>query len=516
MTSTLDEEALAEALAPDVRAERGVFFTPRRIVDLVLSRCAPFVPTRGPVAVIDPACGAGAFLAAAAERWPRATLDGLELDETTAERCRERIPRARVTAGDALGSPALEEVLSHLPPDAFEVWVGNPPYNGTSPLLRSPEAWTRACEWLPSTVTLPRGTSLREDFVFFLLRASVHLAQRQGVLAFVTSATLLDTYLYAPVRQVLIERLCLREVVDLGPGVFRGTKVKTCVTVWTSPGPTQAPVRFEGERGVATFLPGAPDFRLRADDGPAAALEAGWRKSGEALATLVPISFPGLKTRFDELLVDNDPAQLFERVRDFLSADLGRLPDFARAHRLPDRVLPKLAELKATSAGVDAEAGCVRRFLRYRGPLPMGAPGWCYLDRRLIPRGDHRLRGRYDPHAEAVKLVFNAHELPLAAQVLDAPGCVTAYRHSRFAPLQVPRRVREEGIGVAARLSEAELSDVVPNLSPRGERLAARLGSPRAAFEAIARFMKSDEFQAVWAPAFGASRELVVPVEALP
>jgi SAM-dependent methyltransferase len=517
MTASVDEEALAEPSSSEARAQRGMYFTPRPVVDLVLSRCAPFVRDRGPLAVVDPACGAGAFLAAATERWPRAKLVGLELDSSSAERCRERVAKASVVVGDALYGEALEAALAALPAESFEVWVGNPPYNGTSPLLRSPEGWATACAWLPTSSILPRGGSLREDYVFFLLRASLRLARRPGVLAFVTSATLLDSFLYASVRSALLERLALREVIDLGPGVFRGTRVKTCVTVWTSPGPTLEPVRFE-RRGSATesvFVPTAPDYRLRADDARAIAMEQELRETGEALSTLVPISFPGLKTRFDELLVDDDAGRLFARVAAFLRSPPEELESFAAKHALPPRTWPKLRALKEASTGLTPSKACVRRFLRYRGPLPMGEPSWCYLHRRLIPRGDHRLRGGYDPHLEPTKLVFNLHELPLAARVLDSPGCVTAYRHSRFAPLRTPRRLLAEGLGVAARLGPGELADLTPNLSARGLALAARLGDPALAFEAIAAFLQSEALQQVWAPAFGTSREPAVPVESL-
>lgn len=181
---------------------------------------------------------------------------------------------------------------------------------------------------------------------------------------------------------------------------------------------------------------------------------------------------------------------------------------------MPEKTGAKLAALHADGRGVTASRAQVRPFIRYRGPLAMGAPAFCYLERRLIPRGDHRLRGAWDPHAQPVKLVFNVHELPLAAHVLDAPGCVTAYRHSRFAPLLVPRKVRDGGIDAAGRLEGTDLTDLVPNLSPRGLAAADRLGSARAVFDAIARFVQSSAFQETWAPAYGASRTPCVPVDA--
>jgi len=160
------------------------------------------------------------------------------------------------------------------------------------------------------------------------------------------------------------------------------------------------------------------------------------------------------------------------------------------------------------------DARKVRPFFRYAGErhrhgVPASARAFCYLDRRLIPRGDHRLQGEYDPHRCKVKLVFNARERPLCATVVEEEGCVTAHRHTRFAPLHVPWLLREQGPG-AARGAE-DLGPEVPNLSPQGLLWAERLGGPRALFRAVARFVNSEAVQRTWAPAYGASREICVP-----
>lgn len=480
MTHALDEEALAAHVAPSERLERGAFFTPAHVVARTLELLA--VPP-GPLRIIDPACGAGAFLAAAARRWPDAELFGVELNERSAELCRQRVPRATIAVGNAL----VDELLPARD-GRFELWLGNPPWNGTSPLLRDRHAWGRACSRLPDGLTLKRGTSLREDFVFFLLLAAQRLAIGPGALAFVTSATLLDAYAHAPVREALLRRLALQHVELLPRGTFANTRVEPCITVWTTGG---------GARREAS----PPDWNLRPRREDAEALDARWRRDGLPLDALVPVSFAGLKTRFDELLVDDSRERLVRRVEAFLTAR--SLPRFAREFGLED-FLPKLQALRDFAGAATFSTAGVRRFLRYRGPNPMGPKAWCYVDRRLIPRGDHRLRGDFDPHAQPLKLVFNVHELPLAAHVLDEPGCVTMYRHSRFAPPFVPRALL-----TAPGATDFDADDLVPNLTPR----ALTLGGPREVFAHIARHVMSRPFQDGWAPAFGASR---VPLIALP
>ena len=490
----VDEEAFAETLPPAVRAARGAFFTPSEIVERVLNAVEPLIAEFGeaPLRFVDPACGAGAFLSAVSRRWPTATLVGTDLEAKSLETCRQRVPTAHLTHANALLLP-----FDAAPSGAIDIWLGNPPYNGTSPLLKDRDGWALARSHLPEGLTLPRGTSLRDDFVFFLLKASKHLEGRQGILAFVTSSTLLDAFQHAPIRQALLQRLTLRQVIDLGPGAFRGTRVSTCITVWSTSAGASG---FEGPMpglGRQRLHPAPPDFTLRPASDEAEALDAQWRADGVELTTLIPISFSGLKTRFDELLVDDDRLALQRRIEDLANAD--DLDAFMARHGLPHRA--KLEALWANRTAFDPKK--VRGFHHPRGTHPAR---FCYLDRALIPRGDHRLRGDYDPHAEPVKLVFNINELPLAAKVLDAPGCVTAYRHSRFAPLFVPSTVLSEGLAVTR--SGQPLGERVANVS-------LEVKNPRGLFDRVARFITSAEVQQVWAPAFGTRRILPIPLRVI-
>jgi hypothetical protein len=504
------------------RRQHGVYLTPPGLVDRVFELALPQVAA-GPLTVVDPACGDGAFLAAARTRLPLAVLVGLELSEALAGAARTRVRRAHVLVGDALrgGWAALEATL---PERHVELWVGNPPYNGTSPLLRDPAAYAALRTRIGLDASLPPGTSLRDDYAFFLLLAAARLRHRRGVLAFITSATLLDAFLYAPVRQRLLESLALENVVDLGAGAFPGTRVRACITIWRSRGPRgQArfrcrlpgePLRFGPDE---RFSPEGPEWNLRPTRAEARGLDAAWRARGEPLDRLVPIHCTGLKTRFDELLVDGDAELLFARVDAFLRTSPRGLAQFAAAFGLPSALVPKLERLRHTlGLPPRAERTAVRRFFRYagarhRGSLPESVRAYCYLDRRLIPRGDHRLTGHFDPHLHPVKLVFNLRELPLSAALVDTPGCIPAYRHARFAPLEVPERVWAAGRGVARR--DAALGPLVPNLSRVGRAWATRVGGVHAAFRHIVAFVNSPAVQDVWAPAFGCSRSLPIPLD---
>lgn len=505
---TIDEESLAESLPRATRRTLGAWFTPQPVVARVLDLVKGHLPSAGPARVVDPACGAGAFLSAAADAFPATQLFGLEVHPDSAEAAHSRVPHAHILTGDALRG-GLESLLPAASDDAFELWLGNPPYNGTSTLLKEPEHWARLCALFPGA--LPRGTSLRDDYAFFLLLAADRLMRQRGALAFVTSATLLDAFLYGPLRRHLLERLQLREVEVLPTGTFRGTRVRTCITVWTAkPARRRALSRFHGSEGPIRFAPEDPELRLLPTDAKARALDLAWRQHGEPLDVLVPVSLTGLKTRFDELLVDASKARLAARVRAFLACPPEALDAFAEAHALPAALLPKLRALKESPGvqGLHFSGARIRRFFRFAGPrhrngVPPADRAYCYLERALIPRGDHRLKGDWDPHVEPYKLVFNLREHPLVSAVIEGPGAVTAWRHARFAPLHVPIDGRRPDAGL--RL----------NLSARGLAAAERLGGPRELFLAIARFIQSEPVQRHWAPAYATSGVLPVPVDRL-
>ncbi|SEL79242.1 N-6 DNA Methylase [Stigmatella aurantiaca] len=509
----VDEEALVHRFPGLDRRLLGAYYTPAPLVErtlgLALAHLGP-----GPLSIVDPACGAGAFLSAAARLRPKAQLLGLEVTGEAAQVCQARVPSAEVHVGDALRG-GLEPLLARIPRAHRELWVGNPPYNGTSPVLKDRDTYARLRALLP--LALPPGTSLRDDFAFFLLIAAHRLRTRPGVLAFITPSTLLDAFLYSPLRQALLGSLTLRQVVDLGAGAFANTQVRTCITVWSSLPAPAAPLLFERGDGKTAFTPTPPEWRLAPTPPEAAELDARWLAQGEPLTKLVPVSLPGVKTRFDELLVDDDPERLLERLRHFARTPPRGLRAFMKAHGIPSTLLPKLRALQDGPA-FRVEPACVRPFFRYagarhRGALPPEARAFCYLDRRLIPRGDHRLRGPYDPHLGAVKLLFNVRELPLSAALLEEEGCVHDHRHARFAPLWVPQRVREEGLDVTRDVSSVQaLGPLVPNLSPRGLAWAERLGGPLPAFRELVRFLNGPQVQQVWAPVFGASRVLPIPL----
>jgi hypothetical protein len=111
------------------RVEFGDWQTPLDLATAALEIVSR--STEKPRAVLEPTCGEGAFLAAAAKRFPRARLAGYEINPTYARRARAELPRADIDVADffAVDWAAAVEKL----PEPILV-VGNPPWVTSSTL----------------------------------------------------------------------------------------------------------------------------------------------------------------------------------------------------------------------------------------------------------------------------------------------------------------------------------------------------------------------------------------------
>lgn len=106
------------------RVVRGDWQTPDALAEAVLQCIAR---DGAPAAVLEPTCGQGAFLAAAARCFPQATLCGFDVSEEYVARARGRLPpeRSAVCVADFFTVP-WERVVSGL---GSPLWVvGNPPW----------------------------------------------------------------------------------------------------------------------------------------------------------------------------------------------------------------------------------------------------------------------------------------------------------------------------------------------------------------------------------------------------
>jgi SAM-dependent methyltransferase len=178
----------------DERRRLGAWYTPPDLVELVqsvsLDRVLPHRPDPAGLLVLDPACGTGNLLVAAADRLVRAGLDpegaqqclvGVDVDGAALAEARRRLPGARFVEADG---------LTWSPDAAVDVVVGNPPF--LSPLRRRAGVGARG------------GARYADVAAQFLARWAAQLAPG-GALGFVMPLSFLSTLDAAPIRAAVLE-----------------------------------------------------------------------------------------------------------------------------------------------------------------------------------------------------------------------------------------------------------------------------------------------------------------------
>ncbi len=235
----LYEQVLAK-LEPDERKARGVYTTPRELVDFVVRTADGLLQDEElgltgiadhRAVVLDPACGGGAFLQAARNAGVLPTrLFGFEI-QPEAARLAAGLTAASVIAGNPLAGPALGEGFVQrlnrqalVGGGAVPVILGNPPFRG-----HSATPTTRGAErtWIARLVDLYKvqepelrlpGQSkwLQDDYVKFL-RFGQWLVELggTGVLCFVTNHAWVDNPTFRGLRKSLLRTFDRLVVLDL-------------------------------------------------------------------------------------------------------------------------------------------------------------------------------------------------------------------------------------------------------------------------------------------------------------
>ncbi|WP_370288144.1 class I SAM-dependent DNA methyltransferase [Nocardioides sp.] len=213
----------ARRLAREHRTRRrpmGAFYTPDDLVAWVLDRALP-TPASG-ARVLDPACGTGHFLVAAARRVGVAGVHGSDLDADAVA-----IARRRLSALDPTVSPeqleqqvVVADGLEHWRGRRFDAVVGNPPFLGQ---LRR-DTGGRA---EPGRRALGAYTDTSAVF----LHAALDLVEPGGTVALVQPLSLLAARDAGPVRERVLAAGALTDFWTTPRPVFEGTDVLCCVPV---------------------------------------------------------------------------------------------------------------------------------------------------------------------------------------------------------------------------------------------------------------------------------------------
>jgi hypothetical protein len=218
-------ELLQRELDAGRRLRRGMFFTPRPLVQFMVRSVARLVErfaNRDRLHIIDPACGYGGFLIEAGIGIPAARLTGIEICGATCAVARllttrelsDRQP-ALINANPLLAGDSLRETILGLPTQPLiPVILGNPPWSNFGRQNRGP--------WIDGLLAdyraglNERKTNLADDAIKFIRWAQYWVEQAgAGIVALVTPNTWLLGLTHRRMRQSLQETFDELLVLDL-------------------------------------------------------------------------------------------------------------------------------------------------------------------------------------------------------------------------------------------------------------------------------------------------------------
>ncbi len=231
------------ALPDEHRAAHGVFYTPPPLVDHLLDMAQEAGTDWRAARVLDPACGAGAFLIAAATRMmaAHATTDpalalrrigldlrGFEIDPFAAWLAQALLEAALAPLARAAGRPvpqmvAVRDSLELRAGDAagFDLVAGNPPYGRVT---LPPER----------RAVFARGTYGHANLYGLFTDAALRWVRPGGLVAYVTPTSMLSGLYHTALRALLAGTAppVAVDLVDERAGVFDDVLQETMLTVY--------------------------------------------------------------------------------------------------------------------------------------------------------------------------------------------------------------------------------------------------------------------------------------------
>ena len=246
-------------MSTPARKRHGVVYTPPLIVALILDHVLP--PSADELAaasICDPACGDGAFLAAAARRilsrLPKhdalpalRRLTGYDIDRRALEQCRarldtilsERYPDARID-WNLHERNAFDRASFHGDAGRFTHIVGNPPYVRVQHLEQAGRQRI-AGQW-----NVIRGAT---DLYLVFYELGLDLLRSGGALGYITPSSWLRSDSGAALRRLLAQSHRVNCIIDFGQHqVFDDVTTYTVIAVIQKDGaPADIPVKkFDG------------------------------------------------------------------------------------------------------------------------------------------------------------------------------------------------------------------------------------------------------------------------------
>lgn len=170
----------------DEKKGLGQVFTPAAAVEAALDLAGDLLPEK----IIDPACGAGDFLLAAARRWPGAQVTGMDIDPLALA-----VAGTNMTLATGKAQLILANALKSGADGERDLVMGNPPW-GCKLSREDVPGYTIA------------GDKLLNSFVYFLELAA-RLLRPGGRLIYILPEAFVKVWTYQSARRWLLENFAL-------------------------------------------------------------------------------------------------------------------------------------------------------------------------------------------------------------------------------------------------------------------------------------------------------------------
>ncbi len=248
-------DAFEVFVGSESRGNSGQFFTPRSVTNLLVEAINP----QSHESVLDPACGAGGFLASVCAHLQRSgvpakdlsrNLYGIDKDSYLAQLAKVHISlltgeHPTVVNGDSLSlTNGSKNIRDYLPPDGVDVILTNPPF-GSKIIAANQEllaTFSLARKWVTnrSTGQMEPGMKISLNVppqVLFVERC-LSLLKPGGRLGMVLPESILSNKSYRHVVEYLLHHSEVEAVVGMPEALFKtsgkgGTHTKTCLLVAT-------------------------------------------------------------------------------------------------------------------------------------------------------------------------------------------------------------------------------------------------------------------------------------------
>ena len=214
-----------EKLRHSNRKNHNQYFTPEFAVEKAISLISETKIEN----IIDPAVGNGIFLKVAYKKWKNSKLFGIDIDkEIVSILNKSNLPSSFICSADSLLHQAwqIPEIKKILLNGGFDLVVGNPPFSSWFNRIGSQEILSNY-ELAKNNGNLKRSQAIEILF----LEIFIKIAKEGGFIAIVLPDGILSNPQYRYVREFILRKTKVLQIINLPRNIFEDTSAKTSILI---------------------------------------------------------------------------------------------------------------------------------------------------------------------------------------------------------------------------------------------------------------------------------------------